>query len=266
MTRPEKLEKDMEALRKSHRKTETRISRNDEKLAAVTSGQNRTDRSLALLIERQNRLDEQIAALAAGQARTDEQLRLTDAQLERTDAQLRLTDEQLRLTDAQLRLTDEQLARTDKQLEDNARQLAETKRIVSGIGVNLGDAAEDFFADALKETKTLGNIQFDSIAFRVNGHKGKVQDEFDIVLYNENSVAIIEVKHKVHPADLVALVEKKLPNFRTLFPASAGARIFLGLAGMTMPPAVAEQAETAGIAVLRQKGNTLVMNKNLRVF
>lgn len=252
MTRPEKLEKDMEALRKSHRKTETRISRNDEKLAAVTSGQNRTDRSLALLIERQNRLDEQIAALAAGQVRTDEQLRLTD--------------EQLRLTDAQLRLTDEQLARTDKQLEDNARQLAETKRIVSGIGVNLGDAAEDFFADALKETKTLGNIQFDSIAFRVNGHKGKVQDEFDIVLYNENSVAIIEVKHKVHPADLVALVEKKLPNFRTLFPASAGARIFLGLAGMTMPPAVAEQAETAGIAVLRQKGNTLIMNKNLRVF
>ena len=238
MTRPEKLEKDMEALRKSHRKTETRISRNDEKLAAVTSGQNKTDRSLALLIERQNRLDEQITALAAGQVRTDEQLARTD----------------------------EQLARTDKQLEDNARQLAETKRIVSGIGVNLGDAAEDFFADALKETKTLGNIQFDSIAFRVNGHKGKVQDEFDIVLYNENSVAIIEVKHKVHPADLVALVEKKLPNFRTLFPASAGARIFLGLAGMTMPPAVAEQAETAGIAVLRQKGNTLIMNKNLRVF
>lgn len=45
-------------------------------------------------------------------------------------------------TDAQLRKTDAQLAKTDA-------QLAKTERILSGIGINLGHAAEDFFSHSL---------------------------------------------------------------------------------------------------------------------
>lgn len=160
----------------------------------------------------------------------------------------------------------EQQAKTEAQIERNAIQLAETKRILSGVGINLGDAAEDFFVHSLQEKKVLGNISFDAISSQLKGHRGKVKDEFDLGMYNADSVAIIEVKHKVHPSDLDNLLERKLPNFKALFPRFADAAIYLGIAGMSIPPAVAQKAEKAGVVVLRQAGQVLVMNTNLRAF
>lgn len=85
-------------------------------------------------------------------------------------------------------------------------------------------------------------------------------------MYNADSVAIIEVKHKVHPSDLDDLLGKKLSNFKALFPRFAATAIYLGIAGMSIPPTVAQKAEKAGVAVLRQVGQVLVMNTNLRAY
>jgi len=159
-----------------------------------------------------------------------------------------------------------QQEKTEQQLERNTLLLAETKRIISGIGLNLGDAAEDFFAHSLQEKRALGNIQFDSIAFGLHGHKGKIQDEFDVVMYNGHAIGIVEVKHKVHPADIEKLISGKLPNFRKLFPQYAGFDFYLGIAGMSIPKDAREMAEKAGLAVLRQKGDVLLMNTNLKAF
>jgi len=35
---------------------------------------------------------------------------------------------------------------------------------------------------------------------------------------NENSVAIVEIKQKAHPNLIDDMLDRKLPNFRTLFP------------------------------------------------
>lgn len=169
-------------------------------------------------------------------------------------------------TDAQLKRTDEQLASFIAKQEKGEAQLAETKRILSGIGINLGQAAEDFFAHSLQKNKKLGKVKFDAVALQLKGHKGKVQDEFDVVMYNGNSVGLVEVKHKVHPADVEQLITRKLPNFRALFPAYQGAAFYLGIAGMSIPQEVVEIAENEGVAVLRQVGDVLAMNENLKSF
>ena len=145
-------------------------------------------------------------------------------------------------------------------------QLAKTNRILSGIGINMGHAAEEFFAHSLQEKKTLGKVRFDAVALQLKAHKGRVQDEFDVVMYNGESVGLVEIKHKVHPADVEQLITRKLPNFRALFPKYADAVFYLGIAGMSIPGEVAEMAENAGIAVLRQKGDLLIMNNNLKGF
>jgi len=44
-----------------------------------------------------------------------------------------------------------------------------------------------------------------------------LEDEYDIVLYNHASVAIIEVKYKAHTKD-IPIVLKKAETFRLLFP------------------------------------------------
>ena len=201
---------------------------------------------------RLDRFEKGMIALQKSQQKTD----LLHARNEKLFAQLI----------AQQAKTEEQFARTDAQLEKNTLLLAETKRIISGIGLNLGDAAEDFFAHSLQEKRALGNIQFDSIAFGLHGHKGKIQDEFDVVMYNGDAVAIVEIKHKVHPADLDNLLHRKLPNFRALYPLYSGMKIFLGIAGMSFPKSVLESAEKAGIAVLRQKGDVLLMSSKLKSY
>ena len=194
---------------------------------------------------RLDRIERGIEAIQISQLRTDAQLAKTDAQLAKTDAQLAKTDAQLAKTDA---------------------QLARTERILSGIGINLGHAAEEFFSYSLQKNKKLGKISFDAVALQLKGHKGRVQDEFDVVMYNGDSVGLVEIKHKVHPSDIEQLISRKLPNFRALFPKYACSAIYLGIAGMSFPQEVADMAEREGIAVLRQVGDVLSMNKNLRKF
>jgi len=151
------------------------------------------------------------------------------------------------------------------QLETEA-QLAKTERILCGIGINLGHAAEEFFSHTLQKNKKLGKVKFDAVALQLKGHKGKVQDEFDVVMYNGNSVGLVEVKHKVHPSDVEQLITRKLPNFKSLFPMYANHVFYLGIAGMSIPEQVAELAQSEGIAVLRQVGDVLAMNENLKQF
>jgi hypothetical protein len=211
------------------------------------------------MLTRLDRIERGIEALQKSQLKTDRQLAKTEGAIAALVAQQAKTDEQLAKTDAQI-------AKTEAQLALNATQLLETKRILSGIGVNLGDVAEDFFGTSLQEKKKLGDIQFDAVALQLKAHKGKVQDEFDIVMYNGHAIGLVEVKHKVHPSDIEKLVSAKLPNFRKLFPQYADFDFYLGIAGMSVPKDATEMAEKSGLAVLRQKGDVLQMNTNLKPF
>ncbi len=165
-------------------------------------------------------------------------------------------------TDAQLAKTDAQLAKTDAQLAKTDIKLKETTQILSSIGINLGDVAEEFFYYSLKDKMTFGGLKFDIIDHNVNVRNKKVQDEFDIIMYNGNSIGIIEIKHKVHPNDIEKLTTNKVANFRILFPDYADYRIFLGIGGMSIPKNVAEIAQAKGVAGLRQKGELLQIEDN----
>jgi len=185
-------------------------------------------------MDRLDRIEAGILALQESQTRTDAQLAKTDAQLAKTDAQLARTDEKLR----------------------------ETNRIMSNIGINLGSVAEEFFYYALLEKKTLGNVAFDDIRYNVFSKTKKLEDEFDIVMFNGNSVGIIEVKHKVHPNDIEVLKSKKLRNFKLLFPDYADSKFILGVAGMSIPADTAKLAKEEGMVVLRQKGDLLEVDED----
>lgn len=162
-------------------------------------------------------------------------------------------------TDAQLAKTDIQLAKTDAQLARSELSWQETKKVLSNVGVNLGHVAEEFFYYAMLESKKLGGIQFDEISLNVNGRNKQAHDEFDIVLYNGNSIGLIEVKHKVHPDDIEKLKTKKIENFKKLFPDYADCKFYLGIGGMSIPQEIAQLARQNGMAVLRQKGEVMSM-------
>jgi len=158
--------------------------------------------------------------------------------------------------------TGAQLAKTDAQLAKTDAQLAKTDKILSGLGINLGHTAEEYFYYAMEDKKQMGGIQYQDIEQNLKSKTKKLEDEFDIVLYNGDSIGIIEVKHKVHPSDIQKLISKKAENFRILFNDYKDYKIYLGIAGFSIPKEVDDEARRNGVAVLRQKGNVLEMDDN----
>ena len=128
--------------------------------------------------------------------------------------------------------------------------------IVGGMGNNQGEIAEDLFFNSFAKTKTLGKIKFHSIDRNVRRLYNNIQDEFDIVLTNDELIMIVEVKVKCHPND-VKKVLKKISNYKRLFPQYYKYKIYGAIAGLTFPQKTIEMAKTYQIYVLTQEGNEL---------
>jgi len=187
-------------------------------------------------------LREMMAKLAASQVKTDELFRQTEEQMKRTDEQMKRTDEQIKRTDEQMKKTDAKLERMGIQL--------------GNINQNIGYTTEEYFYNSLFDNPMLGNIKFDTISRNLHW-KDTIEDEFDIVMYNGNSVAIVECKYKAHKNDLLKLMTKKVENFRTISEKYKNYTIYLGLASFYFYPELEQLAHENGVAILKQKGEVV---------
>jgi hypothetical protein len=135
-----------------------------------------------------------------------------------------------------------------------------TLELLSNVGHNNGEFAEYYFYNALRETMTLGDIKYDFIEKNIHQRSKRLQDEFDVVMYNGNSIALIECKYKAHEKDLTQLVESKTKNFKLLNPDYANYAIYCGLASFTFYPELETQAQQLGVAIVKQQGKTMTIN------
>jgi len=92
--------------------------------------------------------------------------------------------------------------------------------------------------------------------------KGQLVNEFNIVLTNGDSVGIIEVKQKAHPSLIDDMLERKLPNFRTLFPYYKDCKLYGAIASMVSNAALIEKSKKAGLFFLTQQGNHILLANN----
>ncbi|GMO56087.1 MAG: hypothetical protein Ta2A_01130 [Treponemataceae bacterium] len=170
-----------------------------------------------------------------------------------TDAELKETHAMMRETDAKIAELAGASKKTEEQIEKMSKELG-------GMGKSNGLMAEEYFANSLKKNMTFGDMHFDyidtNIKNSINGHG----DEFDIVMYNGSAVALVEAKYKARVEDLQVLVTRKVKNFRTLFPTYTNYAIYLGLASMSFDNDTITRAEKLGVAILRQKGQSIEIN------
>ena len=160
--------------------------------------------------------------------------------------------------DKRMKESDEKYERRMKNLEDRYGSHSQ----------NLGSFAEEYFFNSFEngERKFFGE-KFDDIKRNVSsGFNETIKDEYDIVLVNGKSVAIIEAKFKAHENDLPKVV-RKATTFRINYPKYANHLIFLGLASMAFYPELEEKCISEGIAIVKQVGDTVVINdENLKAF
>ena len=155
----------------------------------------------------------------------------------------------------------------EKSRADFDRRMKEIQKMVGGISENQGLFAEEYFFNSFESGKTnFFGEKFDIIKKKVTSVWQGVEDEYDIVLYNHSSVAIIEVKYKAHKNDIPDVL-KKAETFKILYPYYKDFKIYLGLASMSFYPELEQECIEQGIAVIKQVGDKVVINDtNLKVF
>ena len=151
--------------------------------------------------------------------------------------------------------------------EDFDRRMKKINETLGGWANNQGSFAEEYFFNSFENgQKNFFGEKFDDVKKQLKNFWQGIEDEYDIVLYNHTSVALVEVKYKAHLNDIPTVL-KKAETFRILFPNYKDFKIYLGLASMSFYPELEQECMNEGIAVIKQVGDTVVINdKHLKVF
>ena len=143
-----------------------------------------------------NELKELVAGLAVSNAELTKKMKETDAQMARTEAQMARTDAQIERTFAQMAKTDAQIAKTDAQIAKTDASLERIGITLGSVTNNIGSITEEYFYNAMNEKPVLGGVTYDKVRRNIGGVGLKSEDEFDIVMYKGNSIALIELRTK----------------------------------------------------------------------
>jgi hypothetical protein len=162
------------------------------------------------------------------------------------------TDEQLKKTDKELR---EMFDRADVRMEKLERKIGRIGELVGNMSNNQGEVTEEYFVNSLKNILRIGELKFDYLLENIHLQTKKINDEFDILLVNGISVALIEVKYKVHPKVIDSL-EKKIEHLK-MMREYKGYKIYAGVAGFKIPEEVIKKAKKKGYFVLKRKGDII---------
>jgi predicted glycoside hydrolase/deacetylase ChbG (UPF0249 family) len=153
-------------------------------------------------------------------------------------------------TEAQMQLT----SRKVDALTESTQRMGEQ---LGGIANNQGSVAEEFFFNSLLDQPQIRPFTFTKvISNHLVGFKGQ-QTEFDLVLVNGDSVVVVEVKYKLHPAHIDRLTQQ-IATFKRLSPEFSSYSVYGALAGFSAPQAVIHAAAARGYMVLQRKGGQLV--------
>ena len=245
----------------------TEVARRQEQTEAQMA---KTDKQMAETDKRLNELREQMVELSVQTAETDKRLNELREQTAETDKRLNELSVQTAETDKRLNELREQTAETDKRLNELREQTAETDKRLNKLMTgnesmqsfikNDADACEQRFVESLDSNDLIvAGVKFYEIHSNVRKKLGGKNIELDALLINGDSVAIMEVKKKLHLNDVVKVRDNLIGRFRYLFPEHQAKRLLALVAGESINADAKDQALEAGFVVLSFKASELQM-------
>jgi hypothetical protein len=162
--------------------------------------------------------------------------------------------------------------RMKKYEDDYQKRMKKMEETMGNWSNNHGSFAEEYFFNSFEnEQQNFFGEHFNEIRKKVkpveiNLNREYIEDEYDIVMYNDFYVAIVEVKFKAHKNDIPKVL-KKAETFRILCPSFKDFKIYLGLASLSFYDELEQECINQGIAIIKQVGDTVVINDaHLKVF
>ena len=139
-----------------------------------------------------------------------------------------------------------------KSNEETNRKLDKVAKMIGGHVNNVGDVTEDFFFRGLSNHKSLGNIKFDEVKRNIGEKK-----EYDILMINGDSVAVISVKYKLHEGDVDQFIEKDLKDFKKSYQKYKKYKLYAGIATKYLNTDLENSIKQAGLFAITQSGKDI---------
>ena len=185
-----------------------------------------------------------VASLAVAQNRTDEQIASLATDSKNLHEAQKATNEQMKAAISSLAVAQ----------QETTRKLDKLGELYGNVGQNQGDVAEEFFLNSLLKDNRLGAIHFDDVVKSMEKHRGKIQEECDLVMTNGDTIGIVEVKYKAHENDLDKL-DRKMKNFKKLFPIYRNYKQYGAIASFHINDDAKKEALKRGYFVLQRSGD-----------
>jgi len=198
----------------------------------------------------------------------EEEWRKREKEWQKREEEWRKSEEEWRKTREEARKEHEEARERMRELErmsaENFRTIREINVSLGAIGNSNGDFAEEYFQNAFLKDRQLNGETYNEVV--PNMRTKECDDEYDIFLSNNKSVAIIEIKYSVKKDDINGLL-KKAENFRKFLPEYRNRKLYLGIASLSFRKTTEQNIMKEGIAVIKQVGDKMVIyDKNLKVF
>jgi hypothetical protein len=149
--------------------------------------------------------------------------------------------------------------RMDKIADKNLEQ-------IGGISKSNGEFCEEYFINSFKEKPTLFGEKFDRVMPYLYPDPMIINDEYDLVLRNGTTTALIEMKYKARTKDIGKMFSK-LRTYRINYPMFKDYKIYLCLASFHFSKFVREKAEKEGIVLIQQRGEKIeVISEHIKVW
>jgi hypothetical protein len=143
---------------------------------------------------------------------------------------------------------------------------AQTREQIGGISKSNGEFCEEYFINSFKENPTLFGERFDRVMPYLYPDPMVINDEYDLVLRNGSTIALIEMKYKANIND-VGKMFSKLHSYRINYPMFKDYKVYLCLASFRFPKPVRLKAAKEGIVLIEQRGERIeVISENLKTW
>ena len=159
---------------------------------------------------------------------------------------------------------------TDRKFQETEKYIKELSKNIGGIGNSNGYYAEQFFADALENKMQLLDIRLQSSERNRQKYikRLKIREEYDLILTNSDIKVVTEIKYRFKVEHLKILIERKIPNYRLLFPEDNNYKLRVAIAAFSFEKGVVEMAKQYGCYILSRTGEDLdiLWSKNIKEY
>jgi len=161
-------------------------------------------------------------------------------------------------TDRKFQETEAQMRETDRKMREVFERFDNLSRRFGDLGNRLGEFVEAMVEPALVDLFRARGLDVSEVHRRVTSRRGGEAIEIDLLVVDGDTAVAVECKSRLTKEEVERHVER-MNKFKRLLPKYADLRIHGAVAGMVVDEDAVEAAQTAGLWVLAQSGETVAL-------